>query len=102
MNLRRTGRTALRLLDRLSWIEVAMLAGLTVAVALNAAAGTWVAVGLLLTVALLFLAAVYWRTECEAEAASHDHTLHQLDEARAEVRRLSGDVVRWGDLGGQR
>ena len=95
-------KAARRALERLDWIELMVLGGLVVAVVANAAAGTWIAVGLLLCVGALFVAANYWRTEYEAEAASHDFTLHQLAEARAEVRRLSGDVVRWADFGGQK
>ena len=74
---------------------------LLVAVVANAAAGTWLAVGLLLCVGALFVAANFWRSEFDAECQSHDYTQHQLDEARAEVRRLSGVVVRWADFGGK-
>ncbi len=102
MNLRRLGRRTRDLLTRLTWVELALLGGVTFAIVLNAAAGTWVAVLLLTAFALMFVTAAYWHGEFQAECQSHDHTLHQLDEARAEVRRLSGDVVRWADFGGQR
>lgn len=91
-----------RTLDHLSWAELAVLGALLFAIVANAAAGEWLHVGLLLCVGALFVAANYWRTEYEAEAESHDFTQHQLDEARAEVRRLSGDAVRWVDFGGDR
>jgi hypothetical protein len=102
VNLARIGRRAADAATRLDWIDLAVLGGAILAAAANIAAGAWVVVPVVALMAFVIVRASWWRTEFEAECQSHDFTQHQLDEARAEVRRLSGDVVRWADFGGQR
>ncbi len=91
-----------RAAERLDWIDCAVLVAVVIAAAANIAAGAWVVLPVVALMAFIVVRAAWWRTEFEAECESHDFTQHQLDEARAEVRRLSGDVVRWADFGGQR
>lgn len=91
-----------RYAERLDWVDLAVLGAAVLAAAANIAAAAWVVVPVVALIAFVVVRAAWWRTEFEAECQSHDHTMHQLAEARAEVRRLSGDVVRWADFGGQR
>jgi hypothetical protein len=91
-----------RAAERLDWVDCAVLVAVVIAAAANVAAGAWVVLPVVALMAFIVVRAAWWRTEFEAECESHDFTQHQLDEARAEVRRLSGDVVRWADFGGQR
>ena len=102
MNLKRIGYRAADAASRLDWIDLAVLGGAVLAAAANTAAGAWVVIPVVALVTVIVTRSAWWRTEFQAECESHDHTQQQLDEARAEVRRLSGDVVRWADFGGQR
>ncbi len=91
-----------RVAEHMQWHDLMWLGTVLIAVVANAAAGTWIAVALLVICGALIIHAAYWEAECRAEMQSHDFTQQQLNEARVEIRRLNGDPVRWVDFGGQR
>ncbi len=87
-----------RAAERLDWADLILIGGCLIAAAANVNAGAWVVVPVVALVTVIVVRSAWWRTEFQAECESHDHTMHQLDEARAEVRRLTDGVVRWGDF----